>query len=185
MRLPALLELNAAKKPPFAGIINSVNTRLSEALDKFDAGHISKKTFLKRSKAILGSGYKKAYLHGAGLAKLDADGNDFVDQFSDKQFSYLDSFADDIEAGSGKMDYYDRLGMYAKAVQSAYWAGAAADAPEGTMINWVTTANESCEDCLDFESNGPYLPGEVPAVPGDGTTRCRSNCKCYLVKVNQ
>jgi len=185
MRLLDISQINAAKTAPFIGIQNTVNNRLQAELEKFDDQTISKKTFLKRAKSILTSGYKTAYLKGSGLSSLDQHGKDWITAFSEKQFPYLESFAEDIDASEGMMDYDTRAEMYAKAVQSAYWSGSAAEAPEGVKMAWITTANESCEDCLELESGGPYSPDELPTTPGAGDTKCLSRCRCYLVQVGE
>jgi hypothetical protein len=185
MRLLDIVEIAAAKRLPFAKITNAVNQRLQAELEKFDNQEISKKTFVGRAKKILGAGYKKAYLQGSGLSRLDTHGLDWIKSFSDKQFSFLESFADDIAAGTGKMEYDTRIGLYAKAIQSAYWGGSAAESPVGVLLNWVLTANESCQDCLDNAAGSPYLPDELPGVPGDGQTKCGSNCKCFILQVKQ
>lgn len=174
--VPAVL----AAKAGYESIANLANRMLQGELEKFDNGQIGKKTFLKRSKNILSSSYKKAFKKGAGINNLSSDHEKWIDRFSKKQFKYLHGFADDIDASEGTMDYDNRMGLYANAVRAAYWGGVANES--GHQMDWITTAEESCDDCLANEAGSPYEPDNLPGTPGDGSTRCGSNCKCYLVR---
>lgn len=163
-------------------IAESANSLLQAELEKFDNQEISRKTFLKRTKNILADAYQKAYVKGAGITKISSDGQDWIKAFAKKQNKYLDKFAADIEAGEGTMDYDNRMELYANAVRAAYWGGSSNEADDDEPMDWVTTAHESCEDCLAREANSPYTRGTLPGVPGDGSTQCRTNCKCLIVK---
>ena len=179
MRLPDIIGLQADRLS-YQKVIADANARLQAELEKFDAEKISKVTFLKRSKDILNASYKRAFLKGSGLTKVSAEGQEWLENFSEKQFGFLDAFATDIEAGAGKVEYDTRMGMYANAIQAAYWSGSivGSDHP----LNWITTANESCDDCLDMQSKNPWEPTDLMRVPGDGSTECKTHCKCRLVR---
>ena len=169
-----------AAKLAYQPISEAANNLLQAELEKFDNNQINKKSFLRRSKKILGSAYRQAYKQGSGLNSISSDGERWIDSFAKKQHKYLESFASDIEASEGVMDYDSRMSLYANAVRAAYWGGSANESD--VQMDWVTTAEESCEDCLENEAGSPYDPDKLPGVPGDGSTRCRTNCKCYLVR---
>lgn len=74
-----------------------------------------------------------------------------------------------------------RVGLYAAALWALVSLGFSAEADAaGYSVDWVTTSGDPCDDCLAFESDGPYAPGGLTAVPGDGSTVCLSNCRCIL-----
>lgn len=52
--------------------------------------------------------------------------------------------------------------------------------PPGTLVDWVTTAEESCADCLDMEATSPHVAEELDKFPGSGQTECVLNCRCFL-----
>jgi hypothetical protein len=49
-------------------------------------------------------------------------------------------------------------------------------------FTWDRSAAESCQDCIEYESLNPWLPGELPSFPGDCSTDCRHNCQCRIVR---
>lgn len=53
-----------------------------------------------------------------------------------------------------------------------------------TEIKWVTTAKESCVDCMHFASLG-YMPADSwPTAPKKAQTECNVGCKCYFTTKN-
>ncbi|MDI9549637.1 MAG: hypothetical protein QM346_18745 [Chloroflexota bacterium] len=45
---------------------------------------------------------------------------------------------------------------------------------------WVTTAEESCDDCIDLALLGWVEIGTLPTRPGAGDTACLTNCACFV-----
>jgi hypothetical protein len=41
---------------------------------------------------------------------------------------------------------------------------------------------EHCPDCPPLAAGSPYKWDKLPTVPRAGSTRCRSNCLCFLVR---
>lgn len=74
-----------------------------------------------------------------------------------------------------------RLAQYANAARAAYYRGAVARAAGGPWrVWWELGAAQHCVGCSDYAAGSPYTPDSLPAVPGDGSTPCRGNCKCSL-----
>jgi hypothetical protein len=38
----------------------------------------------------------------------------------------------------------------------------------------------NCDDCPRWADAGPYTLATLPAMPGDGTSKCESSCLCRL-----
>ncbi|MDW8208811.1 MAG: hypothetical protein RMJ43_13335 [Chloroherpetonaceae bacterium] len=47
-------------------------------------------------------------------------------------------------------------------------------------FHWRLGEAEHCEDCPRLAAEGPYRADRLPAFPGDGSTRCLTQCHCYL-----
>ena len=182
--LKNLLSIFSAKKPSYHKTVNATATRLQDELDKYEADIISKKTFLTRSQKILSKAYKTAYKSGSGVSGYSELGQEWLDEFSNSQFSFLAKFADDIENGLGSMDTDARMKMYADSVKSAWYAGSTLESDDGTLFDWVLGDAENCEDCVGRSENGPYTLDGLPGFPGDGSTVCMANCKCSIVRSN-
>ena len=96
--------------------------------------------------------YTRQYLAGVGGEENMRDRDwDRLNALIEEQYAYLDAFAQSIAAGDltpGQIEA--RAQMYIDSAQQAYWAG-------------VQSAKE--------------MP-DLPAMPGDGSTRCMTNCRC-------
>jgi len=74
-----------------------------------------------------------------------------------------------------------RSGAYSGVLWSIGGVLAAAAATKSKKkIAWQTAGADACPDCQDLESAGPYDPGDLQQMPGDGRTKCRGNCRCVL-----
>lgn len=73
-----------------------------------------------------------------------------------------------------------RVGLYSrKLVATANDAWVDAE-PDETLYEWIATAKESCSDCARWEAGSPYRAEDLPAVPGDSASICRTGCACFL-----
>jgi len=69
----------------------------------------------------------------------------------------------------------ERLGLkpVKKQVTASEW--------DVSVCFWRTTSGKSCPDCADFEAGNPYKTRhDLPAWPGDGTSRCNGYCYCVV-----
>lgn len=177
-----LFEILAATPKSIRSVINAASAKLQSNLEKFDSGDITKRTFRSRVKKILSQAYDQAYKNGGGVSAVSDEGEDWIKEFQASQFEFLEGFANDIEAGTGTMEFDARMGMYAKAVKTAYWAGSTIESEDGSLFDWILSDGENCEDCLEFADSGPYTRDTLPAYPGDGTSVCKGNCGCSIVR---
>lgn len=175
------LEIHAAAKP-YTKIVNAANDKLQKQLSKFERGKIDSDKFLNTTQSILSEAYEKAFLKGSGRKIIPPNGKEWLDNFKASQFKFLENFASAIDEGSTVMSTSQRMGMYANAIRSSYWSGSVVGSGKGSQFDWVTTAGENCDDCLEIEKGNPYARNDLPTVPGAGDTRCGSNCNCHIVR---
>jgi hypothetical protein len=73
-----------------------------------------------------------------------------------------------------------RADMYAQRLRGTAGWGWEQSLPGESEIAWVMTKIEHCPDCPEMAADGPYLPGELSIMPGEGRTACKMNCGCRL-----
>jgi len=126
--LRQLVTLLCASKGSIKRIVNRTASKLQANLEKYEDDRITKKTFTSRSKKILSEAYRSAYKAGSGVSGVSDAGEEWLGNHAASQFGFLEGFADDIEAGVGTMEFDSRMGLYAKAIQPAYWGGSVLEA---------------------------------------------------------
>ena len=105
-----------------------------------------------------------------------------------EQYGYLDGFAGAIQDGDEEEDggpsvaaIIARAALYAGAAWGTFWTAVAQrEKARATEVRWNLTPAEHCVDCLELAGKGWMPIEELHQVPGDGQTRCRTNCRCYL-----
>ena len=100
--------------------------------------------------------------------------------------THASRFAQEYAAGlpgTRRRPFGFRSDTYAKAMGAAYQFGAVAAGKPGEKIIWKLGACDHCTDCPAIAASGPYTRQTLPAVPGQGLTRCSHNCCCVLVFV--
>ena len=123
-----------------------------------------------------------------GLTEADRA---FALQVMQEQAEYLVGFLQDLEDRSPRYFNPDeqswredrlawRQSLYVeRGYGTANWQFENAS-PDTAEFDWVTHADESCEDCLANEAASPWPKGTLSEVPRDGSTACRLGCKCEL-----
>lgn len=98
------------------------------------------------------------------------------------EFRWLRRFSEQLSAGQvSEAQALARITQYAQAAQQAYWHEWVKLLPKQKSIYWRLTASaENCGDCAERANNSPYTVEALPGVPGDGSTQCHGNCRCYL-----
>jgi len=137
--------------------------------------------------------YRAGKIAATGDAKLTAAEIKRIEKELRAENKYLRKFGRDLK----KPEYLQgakamqRQGMYSDGARGMYNAAFLAGADPEKAVWWVMTPAEHCEDCLRLAAGSPYrqagaegkrvadLP-ELRQVPGDGQTRCVTNCKCFL-----
>ena len=104
-----------------------------------------------------------------------------------KQYRFLHGFAQDIlarvEAGKDLTTaIHVRAKMYGGAGSETLFRfiQMEAEAEGKTEVSWNLTPAEHCDDCLTLGAVGWIPLAKLSQFPGDGTTQCLTNCKCYL-----
>jgi hypothetical protein len=105
--------------------------------------------------------------------------------------TYLSRFADDIRNGRyGAVDDLSTAAIDARiALYAAKLRGTATEAfvrasKPGDTFRWNLGASEHhCSECPEYDG-GIYTAETLPAIPGDGTTECGTNCKCSLTRIS-
>src|SRR5437016_12706043 len=103
--LRQIVSLLCASKGTIKRIVNRTASKLQANLEKYENSQITKKTFRSRSRKILTESYRNAYLQGSGTSGVSDAGEEWLNTFASSQLGFLDGFADDIEAGTGTMEY--------------------------------------------------------------------------------
>lgn len=95
------------------------------------------------------------------------------------QYGYLNDFAHDIASGNiSEAEALRRIRMYGNNTQSSYWREYKL---LSVLIYWyLGTTEKHCDDCPALAGGSPYKPQDLNQVPGDGNTKCLSNCDCGL-----
>lgn len=118
----------------------------------------------------------------------DADDRVFAERVMRDEAQFLDRFVEAI--GEGRYTLPDgslqsrtvreRAELYLYRVQGTANEAWALTTPETLTWHLDETA-ENCEDCLSYAAGGPYDWHSLPAVPRDGSTACKTGCRCLLV----
>jgi hypothetical protein len=105
------------------------------------------------------------------------------------QRQFLRQFTDDVLAGR----YTDEEGnprVKAMAARMKMYTnrltGTANETFAGSSIGhsfiWKMAAREHCPDCPPLAAGSPYKWDKLPTVPRSGQTKCRTQCKCFLIR---
>lgn len=158
---------------------------------RYDDGSLTKEQFIDQAVAALKSHGQTAAALGAAQFGGASD-HTAIDDYAEAQADYLDGFADDIDSGGADGEGISvaaiavRAAMYGGVIWTAYQMGKTDGAPEDTSWAWVLDPDAAhCDDpngldCPTLSESGPWVMGDLPALPGDGTTPCLSRCRCNL-----
>lgn len=162
--------------------IGDTDAEIADATQAYIDGKLTRDKWQEKVKDAILAGFVLQFLLGRGGIEQMAEGDwDELGDLVQAQYDFLDGFAEDLDAEALSDDQTAaRAGMYASATYSALWAGMTTlmVAAEFTEERWIMTPAEHCEDCPELEAMGWVPLGTLPN-PGDGSTACRANCKCY------
>lgn len=128
--------------------------------------------------------WSQAYEYGVGsvgnpFGVYDEDAS-WLKGATAEEHGYLGGFMDDLKSEEFVMDPETRMGMYADALDGVFNHGQVEGSPDNVVISWNLGDSEHCPDCIELAANSPYTKDNLPSVPGDGSTVCKSNCQCSL-----
>lgn len=144
---------------------------------------------------LLGAHTTAAYLGrrlAGNLAPLGLQDNQFAQTIMFDQAGYLSGFMMALSAGKYKLtedgqlpaDLLARIKLYVLRLRGAANEAWVRSLPPDTMINWVLGSAEHCGDCVELAAGSPYRASDMTQFPGDGTTKCLSNCDCEIETVD-
>lgn len=128
--------------------------------------------------------------HWAGdMVARELDDELFAGRAVEKELVYFEGFMKDLRSGrygdvaEGLTTGADaRLRMYGNKVGGTMNEVFVLASPDTDTFGWVMLADEHCDDCPRWASGGPYTKKDLPAHPRDGSSECRTNCRCVLVR---
>jgi hypothetical protein len=103
-----------------------------------------------------------------------------------RQMRFFHSFMRDVLTGGGRMDYQERMDMYALSGYSLYLRGAVSVVPDLKFYWVVNDEVENCLDCLARQQlsrlHGGFSVADLERIgyPGEGKTVCLTRCRCHL-----
>lgn len=189
---------NAYRLSKTAVLITDTKQKLMSIINLFRTGEIDRSKAEVELKTVLRLAHEEAYLNGMKASGFKGDtlptkDKKWVTRSRANEHNYLRKFVDDIENKRGKMDYLDRVVLYANAVNGSYSAGRNAVMPSNMLVYWRLEKGKSpvtgepikhCDTCLAMSKMSPFVPENLPIVPRGGHTKCVHNCSCKLVYVN-
>lgn len=98
-----------------------------------------------------------------------------------EQYSHLPDFQAALESGElSEAQIAARAQMYVRSSREAYERAHERNAEDLGLSEekWVLGEAEHCEDCLEYAGMDWQPVGTFP-TPGDGSTRCKTNCQCH------
>lgn len=134
-----------------------------------------------------------AFLAGRTSRKITGEGvgDDVVRVISSRvahQAEYFRNFARDAAAGVGRMSYSRRAELYGRSLWGMFQMGRATD-PTARYLWVLNPVADHCADCVAraerSEREGGFTAEQLTIMgwPGEGTTICRTNCRCTVVPV--
>jgi hypothetical protein len=180
-------------------LFKSLEDDLHQVAWEYGTGKLSAREFGDEVYALLPMAHAQAAYIGrrhAGIrGAIDESDVRFGHHAAEEQEEYLQGFVEDLEGGRYERPGDDkttsvidvpmierRLTLYAMAI-----AGTANEAwvegmPDDTLYHWRDVRDKAeCDDCEKWALQGPYTRESLPAIPADGTSACKTNCRCELI----
>lgn len=153
-------------------------------------------SFEQQAKAVLAEAHAEAAAMGRRL------GGDPAGRMPSDALIGMEAVRDDAQRLYGWMEqmrakdrrYYDedgnlrepqvrnRLNLYTNRLRSTANKGFLVPGDDDALYDWVMLAVEHCSDCPGRQEGSPYTKRTLPGIPGDGSTECKVNCACVLVR---
>ena len=177
--------------------LTDLHEHLSAQCALYLAGGMSIHRLTARLTAALIGAHAQACWLGRRLAGASAPMGEADTRFAQyalqQQSRYLTGLVNDLARGKD-VQAADAVDTISAALSSRLlqWArrtrGTAEEAwalslAPGTLVNWQTTAEESCTDCETLHAQNPHPRVTLDKFPGSGQTECRLGCRCYLETV--
>lgn len=147
-------------------------------------GSISPADWRNQMRAEIKGEYIRQYMLGRGGrgSMTDEDWGSTGGMLAD-QFRYLENFYDEVAAGNlSEAQIAARARMYVNSAREAYERGhfRAVQNTKGEGHWNIDESKENCEDCIAQQDRGWIPIAEIDIFPGQGLTKCKTNCGCSM-----
>lgn len=162
--------------------INSTSNVSELLADLVGSGQLAPKDWYSLMKEELKREYIRQYLlaHG-GLDTMTPADWGRIGGMLKEQYAYLKNLAAEIAAGKlSPAQIAARMNMYFNSARESFERAFAVNAIAWGAVEerWVVNpAVENCVDCLGYQDEGWKPVGYFP-FPGEGASRCLTNCHC-------
>lgn len=130
--------------------------------------------------AILTDAHKKAARLGRLRGGNSVDNDELLAlQAIARELPWFNRFADAVNRVSLNRALY-RTSLYASRLLGTANTSLHLQLTQRGKVYWVLGAVEHCSVCPRRAAASPYNIGELQYVPGDLSTPCLANCKCWL-----
>lgn len=174
----------------FFALVNQLSNEIDEFTTQLVNKVIDVPTWRDSILSSIFEANKKASAYGRGSKEVKFDDIKNAEYFTQEQSQFLNEFANQIIEGdpeyiNDKGEYLqeailNRVHLYSKSIRITSIKSWLSVQKSDEEFYWVVTARESCVDCPYVAEGSPYTKQTLYLLPGDGTTECKMNCKCYL-----
>lgn len=189
---------NSYNLSKLASIVSDTKADLASYLSGYQSGVVPLGSFENKVKKALKQAHEDAYLLGMKSTGFEGDvlpqvDKKWVDSNRYDEHGYLSQFLKDVEEGTGKLDYFKRLNLYADAIKGTYNAARNSYMPTNMLVYWRLEAGKSprtgkkvqhCATCVALNEMSPFIPENLPIVPRSNHTLCLNGCLCKLIYVS-
>lgn len=189
--------VNVDAIPRYAEIEREFESQMIQTVNDFVSGKLERNDTVARFRASLETAQNDAFIAGRRIRKVahgsvsQAEAEMLLGR-ARRQTAFFQRFLDDIDAGRGRMGYADRASLYAKSLWSVFLRGETVDwdgDEQNRRYYWILDPDaEHCQDCRDraaycrdHEDGYSFEQLVELGWPGDGTTRCMTNCRCHVL----
>lgn len=165
------------------GIVASTGV-MDAHLTTFANGDISATAWKNLMREQIKQNYIAAYMPGVGGYEnmTQADWGR-IGAMVKEQYKYLDGFYEEVKSGKLTPEQIRvRQNMYLNSSREAFETAVKRNASTLDMEyeRWVIGSQHPCEDCQALAGMDWVPMGTFRQIPGDGTTRCKTNCQCHI-----
>jgi len=155
---------------------------VSGLLDGVRLGKLTPELAREQFGSFAQAAFTKAFAYGGGVAPNAEQMTALMGRVTEESAFFEGLLEDAQKPGYSDARVEQRMGMYGRRLWSEYTRGRINRLAADVTVHWVLDPRAShCHDCPRLASEGPYTPATLPAIPGDGSTECLTNCRCRIV----
>ena len=159
--------------------IDLAKTDANTIADLFVDGKIALAEWQRGTALALKQAHIQSYLLGRGGQKMMTQRDyGIIGQKLQREYAYLDQFADAIKEGMSEAQFRARLQQYLNNPRTTYEA-ARREGHQEAGYSWerrVLGTTNNCNPCVNYAERGWVMIGELPAIGAQ--CDCRANCRC-------